>query len=537
MTDELARYNAATLAFATQVVIDCGVPQMLQFPSASSDAHNPAFETRAVIDRPPAPPAPVAKLETSGSSETEPAPAPVLRKLNSPRSLNRIAPRKDDKTNRWKAKLEKQRDKRKAAEAAALRLQAAKSADASSKELKDKKKHVVIETIDDALVSHDSDCVINTKKPQKKSSRSAKSEKAALLAIAALATAEASKHARESSMAKRHKPSSRKSSVAEKTGSLTFAELLSATDQSPTTSSPFDVAPKSTPTDKQKSQSKAKTAAKTTSVAAGSIVASTVLDSDFASKPFKLAEPAPREEEPYTEWFKRVIVRNRWATWFTTFYVHWLLLLALTAIIVHGPENAASLLINATMADYDEIETPVFDVEVPDLQPEPEPTPSTEPVKEVSEPFEEKSIPLDQNVMDKLSPDSNAPAAAEGEPNESKPKPRAANPAPAMAISKGSFSVWTEPTHPIAGDPYRIIIQVCLPDGVVKYNIADLEGVVVGSDGYRKPIPGFLRGFLPVEGGYARLIIPIVSADAKVKDTVYIRSKLLKEAQQLLIEF
>ena len=540
VADELARYNAATLAFATQVVIDCGVPQMLQLPSASSDAHNPAVETRAVIDRPEPPAAPVRKLDSVVTSSPEPTPAPKLRKLTSPRSLNRIAPRKDEKTNRWKAKLERQREKRKAAEAAeaaAQQLRATTSETSSSRPMKGETKHAVAEANDDTSRSHETDCAVRRKTPQKKLSQPAKSETAAVLAFAAIATENAASHSITNRTARRDKSPIGKSSLAKQPGSPTFAELLSGPEQSFKTDSPFLVASGAKAAEPKKPHSRSKKSEKTTSIATTAIADSNDLDSDFGSKPFRLAEPAPREEEPYSEWFKRVVVRNRWATWFTTFYVHWLILLALTAIIVHGPENAANLLINATMADYDEIETPVFDVEVPDLQPEPEPTPNSEPVKEEAQPLEEKSVPLDQNVMDKLSPDSSAPAAAEGEPTESQPKPRAANPAPAMAVSKGSFSVWTEPTQPTAGEPYRIIIQVCLPDGVVKYNIADLEGVVVGSDGYRKPIAGFLRGFLPVEGGYARLIVPIVRADAKVKDTVYIRSKLLKEAQQLLIEF
>ena len=55
--------------------------------------------------------------------------------------------------------------------------------------------------------------------------------------------------------------------------------------------------------------------------------------------------------------------------------------------------------------------------------------------------------------------------------------------------------------------------------------------------GYRKPIPGSVRGELPVSGGYVRLVVPIVSADSHVRDTVLIRSKLLNETQKLVLEF
>ena len=109
--------------------------------------------------------------------------------------------------------------------------------------------------------------------------------------------------------------------------------------------------------------------------------------------------------------------------------------------------------------------------------------------------------------------------------------------APMQAIQEGSFSVWTEPAQPDPGEPYRIIIQIALPDGLDRYNVADLEGVVVGSDGYRKPIPGNKRGFLKIVDGFARFIIPIVSADEHVRDTIYLRSRLLKETQKLVLEF
>lgn len=67
--------------------------------------------------------------------------------------------------------------------------------------------------------------------------------------------------------------------------------------------------------------------------------------------------------------------------------------------------------------------------------------------------------------------------------------------------------------------------------------MTDLEGVVVGSDGYRKPVPGFVTGELPIVDGYARLAVPIVSAAKKVRDTVFIRLRLLRETQKLMIDF
>ena len=87
------------------------------------------------------------------------------------------------------------------------------------------------------------------------------------------------------------------------------------------------------------------------------------------------------------------------------------------------------------------------------------------------------------------------------------------------------------------GKPYKIIVQIRMPDGTERDSLADLEGVVVGSDGYQKMIPGNLRGFLPVQDGHVRLEVHIVSADEKVQDTVFVRSKVLREAQKLQLRF
>jgi hypothetical protein len=108
---------------------------------------------------------------------------------------------------------------------------------------------------------------------------------------------------------------------------------------------------------------------------------------------------------------------------------------------------------------------------------------------------------------------------------------------PKNAVSAGSFAVWTEPENPDPGEPYKIVIQVRLPDGTERYSIADLEGVVVGSDGYQKIIPGAVRGFLPVQDGHVRLEVHVVSADQLVEDTVFVKSKMLREAQRLQIRF
>ena len=257
---------------------------------------------------------------------------------------------------------------------------------------------------------------------------------------------------------------------------------------------------------------------------------------------FTVKEPPPVEQERYSDWLRRVILKHRWMSLVTTFYVHWLLILALAALLVHGPEDTVNMLLNASFASEDLPEEATFEVAVPEPAPmETVDESKAELVNEAAARLSESQLELDESVLNNLASASDALATEPAPASTASPEKSSANPAvdrsPPQAVRKGSFSVWTEPSSPQAGEPYRIIIQICLPNGMEKYNVADLEGVVVGSDGYRKPIPGYLRGFLPIEDGYARLIVPIVTADENVQDTIFIRSRILKETQKLMLEF
>lgn len=268
------------------------------------------------------------------------------------------------------------------------------------------------------------------------------------------------------------------------------------------------------------------------------------IDSDVAGRYVVLDLPQP-EPEKYSAWFRRVVVRNRWMTWFTAFYVHWLGLLLMALLIVHGPTETANLLLNATLADEVEPAPPAFEVVVD--MPEPQVEPSSAKAEQQPAPesnkLPEPDVLLNDRILDQLA----SSAATDSSASIPAAKPTQAvigNPmrsphvmTPANAVSEGSFSVWTEPAYPVAGEPYRIVIQIRLPDDLRNYNVQDLEGVVVGSDGYRKPIPGAIRGDLPIDDGYVRLVVPIVSADEKVCDTVLIRSRQLKESQKLVLRF
>lgn len=107
---------------------------------------------------------------------------------------------------------------------------------------------------------------------------------------------------------------------------------------------------------------------------------------------------------------------------------------------------------------------------------------------------------------------------------------------PKYAVTRGSFSVWTDPKDPIPGIAYEIVIQFRLPPTVKRYKGSDLSGVVIGTDDYKQPIRLGTRTY-PVEDGSVQIRIRVPGADRLVRDTIRVESKLLKEKQVIEIEF
>ena len=134
---------------------------------------------------------------------------------------------------------------------------------------------------------------------------------------------------------------------------------------------------------------------------------------------------------------------------------------------------------------------------------------------------------------------------------------------PKNAVKAGSFTAWTIPIAEIPGEKttagdsprpgqdYHIVIQVRMPANRNSYNIADLSGKVIGTDGYVQVLPlqayfqdeqgrmvrAKLGRQLPIIDGVVQIIIRVPGAEALVKDTIHVKSKLLKENQKLEIVF
>jgi len=122
------------------------------------------------------------------------------------------------------------------------------------------------------------------------------------------------------------------------------------------------------------------------------------------------------------------------------------------------------------------------------------------------------------------------------------------DPLPTNAITKGSFSAWTEPPKPRPFQEYTIVIQVKLPSKVSGYSVHDLEGFVQGTDGFYRQIGAFdpinqmvelskFHSRFKVGGNSAKLMVTIPGARSMIKDSITIRSLLLKESQNIMIEF
>lgn len=145
---------------------------------------------------------------------------------------------------------------------------------------------------------------------------------------------------------------------------------------------------------------------------------------------------------------------------------------------------------------------------------------------------------------------------------------------PDNAVTAGSFTAFTTPTfnavfpkrfgvpEPEPGDtpqprqPYYITIQIKVPDGRKTYSLNDLEGTVIGTDGWRQSFPfDRFRGrssvfvmsrdgklvrpgnTVRVVDGVVQLVVLVPGAVALVKDVIQVESKMLDEAQTLELVF
>lgn len=113
---------------------------------------------------------------------------------------------------------------------------------------------------------------------------------------------------------------------------------------------------------------------------------------------------------------------------------------------------------------------------------------------------------------------------------------------PSFAITKGSFSVWTEPKDPKPRQNYYIIVHIKLPPNQTVYPSSDLTGEVIGTDGYRLIIQRAIKeadtpARIKVKNNGVQLKIFVPGAERLVRDEIRVNSRVLKEKQTIEIEF
>jgi hypothetical protein len=134
------------------------------------------------------------------------------------------------------------------------------------------------------------------------------------------------------------------------------------------------------------------------------------------------------------------------------------------------------------------------------------------------------------------------------------PQPNITPPAANSTVTRqGSFIAWAEPERPRRYQNYYLNILINLPDVLANYSEQDLDGQIIGTDGYIQgfgrsngvrnplfappPIGGWPKEFL-VNGNQAilKLQVPGAAIPATL-DTIEIFSTLLNERQSLSVRF
>jgi hypothetical protein len=141
-------------------------------------------------------------------------------------------------------------------------------------------------------------------------------------------------------------------------------------------------------------------------------------------------------------------------------------------------------------------------------------------------------------------PPTTAPAAAPVTtqsavfvPPTTLPPPTTVPAAPPGSVTKGSFTVWTEPSDPAPFQNYTVVIEVKLPANTASYTASDLSGAVEGTDGYLQTIGNGETQPFEHLGSIAHLRLMVPGAAQLVRDNVKIYSTLLHEQQTIGIEF
>ena len=261
-------------------------------------------------------------------------------------------------------------------------------------------------------------------------------------------------------------------------------------------------------------------------------------------------ETSETDEDP-GPWQQRVkawIVGTAGLSYGISIAFHTMLLIVLALIVYHSiPEDERGTLMVDTRED-EEISLSEVDTRIEMPMAQEDLTPAQ--LQAVPLPDVETDLELQDSVQDLL-PSPGAVGEGTGG-GAGLALPRGDN-----AVTRGSFTAWTIPEDPAPAKDYVIVIEIKVPDRIKTYRLVDLSGVVIGTDLYSQQIPydprnpsstaavrdgkpvtlRDNRAQVPIVDGRVQLMIRVPGAAELVKDRIKVRSRLLKEEQDLEIQF
>ena len=230
---------------------------------------------------------------------------------------------------------------------------------------------------------------------------------------------------------------------------------------------------------------------------------------------------------------------------------HTVVLGAMSAIVYHSMDDNQSITTIITDADA----MPIEFTEIMDLTVEPAGSSENQLPQLTKIPITNAEAEISSSLLDSAA--SNAGNDGEGGDTDEGFGFVFSMPEGGKVVSKGSFSAWTVPEDPEPDKDYMIVIRIKLPEKTRLYRISDLSGKVEGSDNYVQHLPFDpthreygartersgqiveLRSSsrLRVIKNHVQVMIPVKKAASLVRDTIHVRSRMLKEDQKLEIEF
>lgn len=245
------------------------------------------------------------------------------------------------------------------------------------------------------------------------------------------------------------------------------------------------------------------------------------------------------------------LISNATCGYGTSVIFHAILLGAMSAIVYHINDDNQS--ISTTITEVDSM--PIEFTEIMDLTVEPAGSSENQLPQLTKIPLSQAEAEISSSLLDSNA--SNAGNNGEGDDMDEGFGFMFSMPEGGKVVSKGSFSAWTVPEDPEPRKDYMIVIRIKLPEKTRLYRISDLSGKVEGSDAYVQHLPfdperKDLGARSEVGGQIVRLrsssrmrviknhvqvMIPVKGGDTLVRDTIHVRSRMLKEDQKLEIEF